>query len=343
MFNLNVTEHDRKVYETELKNFLPKKIIDFHIHINKKEFESWGAHNGGSTWTDLVADEMTAEHLLDAFRQLLPENEVTPLVFGGCLCDIDTVNDYVRDKSREFGFPTLYRTSYDMPADQLEERIKAGGFLGIKPYLSNCPPYLPSKEVRIYDFLPKEHLEVADRNGLIVMLHIPRDGRLKDPVNLAQLLEIEENYPNLKLIVAHIGRAYSKEDIGNAFDILGKTKNMYFDFTANLSDDAIRACIEAVGTKRLIFGSDLPIAIMRMYRITENGVYYNVVPRGLYGDVDGEPHMRESDEEDITLMYYEQLLAMKRVAADLNLSDSDIEDIFYGNAKRLLDDMNFSL
>ena len=111
---------------------------------------------------------------------------------------------------------------------------------------------------------------------------------------------------------------------------------MYFDFTANLCDDAIRECIKAVGTKRLIFGSDLPIAIMRMYRITENGEYFNVVPRGLYGNVEGEPHMRETDEEDVTLMIYEQILAMKRVAGELNLTKEDIEDIFVGNAKRLL-------
>jgi len=111
---------------------------------------------------------------------------------------------------------------------------------------------------------------------------------------------------------------------------------MYFDFTANLCDDAIKACIEAVGTKRLIFGSDLPIAAMRMYRIVENGVYYNVVPRGLYGNVSGEPHMRESDEKNITLMIYEQLRALKRVALELNLKDNDIEDILCNNAKRLL-------
>ncbi len=342
-FKLNLNDYDRKVYETELKDFLPKNIIDFHIHVNRAEFESWGDHNGGSAWTDLVAKEMDADDLMDALKQLLPENNVTPLVFGGCLCDINAVNDYTCEAGKRLSFPTLFRTSYDMPADWLEEQVKAGGFLGLKPYLSNCPPYLPSKEVRIYDFLPKEHLEVANKNGWIVMLHIPRDGRLKDPVNLAQLLEIEENYPNLKLVVAHIGRAYSKEDIGNAFDLLGKTKNMYFDFTANVSDDAIRACIEAVGTKRLIFGSDLPIAIMRMYRITENGVYYNVVPRGLYGNVDGEPHMRESDETDITIMYYEQLRALKRVAADLKLTDEQVEDILYGNAKRLLAEMNYTL
>lgn len=336
MFNLTVTDYDRHVYEKELKPFLPKEFIDFHIHVNKRTFDDWGDSNGGSTWTKLVADEMTTEQMFDCFQQMFPENKVTPLVFGSCMKDLDQTNNYVREEALKYGFPTLYRSSYDMPADELEQKVKAGGFLGLKPYLSNCPPYIPANEIRIFDFLPHEHLRVADKNGWIVMLHIPRNQRLKDPVNLAQLMEIEEKYPNLKLVVAHIGRAYSKEDIGNAFDLLGQTKNMYFDFTANLCDDAIAACIEAVGTKRLIFGSDLPIAIMRMYRITENGVYYNVVPRGLYGDVEGEPHMRESDEPNITLMIYEQLLAMKRVAAQLKLTDSDVEDILCNNAKRLL-------
>ena len=52
-------------------------------------------------------------------------------------------------------------------------------------------------------------------------------------------MEIEEKYPNVKLIVAHIGRAYAKEDIGDVFEVLGKTKKMLFDFTANMCDDAI--------------------------------------------------------------------------------------------------------
>ena len=336
MIKYVLTDYDREVYEKELKNFLPDEFMDFHTLVTKLEFDAWGSHNGGSTWTDLVYDELPVEELLDLYKVMFPAQKVTPLVFGGCLCDIDKVNDYVRDERVKYGFPTLYRSSYDMDPDEMEEKVKAGGFLGLKPYLSNCPSYIPSKEVRIFDFLPHSHLEKADKNGWIVMLHIPRDGRLKDPVNIAQLMEIEEKYPNLKLIVAHIGRAYSKEDIGNAFDILGKTKNMYFDFTANVCDDAIKACIEAVGTKRLIFGSDLPIATMRMYRIVEDGVYYNVVPRGFYGNVDGEPHMRESDEKNITTMIYEQMRALKRVATDLHLGDKDVEDILNNNARRLL-------
>ena len=339
MYNEAYTKYDKYVYEKELKDFLPHEFIDFHTHVDKKGLEPYGSHNGGSSWTDLIAkDDRGVEALLESYRELFPDKKVTPLIFGGCLLDIAKTNDYVYEKRKEFNLPSLYRTDYAMDPDKLEEDIKKRGFLGIKPYLSNCPSYIPPKETRIFDFLPHEHLEVCDRNGLIVMLHIPRDGRFKDPVNLYQLKEIEEKYPNLKLIIAHIGRAYAKEDIGNAFDIVGKGKNTYFDFTANVCDDAIKACIEAVGSERLIFGSDLPIAIMRMYRIVENGVYYNIVPKGHYGDVDGEPHMRQAEGEDITVMIYEQLKALKRVAADMKLSDKDVENIMNSNAKKLIEE-----
>ena len=330
------TAYDKYVYETELKDFLPEKIIDAHVHISDATCVATASANGGSTWTSLIAEYLTGEDLLKCNEMLLPGKEVTPLAFGSCNCDTDIANAMVLKEKKKFGFPTLYRTSYDISAEKLEKDVIEGGYLGLKPYLTYCPPYIPIPEIRIFDFLPHHQLEVANKHGWIVMLHIARNARLRDKVNVAQLMEIEERYPNIKLVVAHIGRAYAKEDIGDAFETLGKTKNMVFDFTANVCDDAIRACIEAVGPKRLLFGSDLPIALMRMYRITENGVYYNVVPRGLYGDVSNEPHMRETDEENVTIMYYEQIRALKRVAQELKLSKADIEDIFYNNAKRLL-------
>lgn len=340
MLNLKINDYDEYVYETELKDFLPNEFIDLHTHINKREFEQSGSSNGGSTWIRLVYDEQKTEDLISAYKAMFPDKRVMPLIFGDCFCNIEMVNDYVMREGEKYSFPSLYRTSYDMPADELEEKVKAGGFLGLKPYLSNCPPYTPANEIRIFDFLPHSHLEKADKNGWIVMLHIPRSKRLRDEVNLAQLVEIEEKYPDIKLIIAHVGRAYAKEDIGNAFEVVGKGTNTYFDFTANLCDDAIRACLNAVGPKKLIFGSDMPIAIMRMYRIVENGVYYNVVPRGLYGDVDTQPHMRESDEKNITLMMYEQLRAFKRIATELKLSDADIEAVMCTNAEKLLKNTN---
>lgn len=343
MFQLNLTDYDKKVYETELRDFLPPKIIDIHTHIWKNTFRFQGEKNGGSGWPELVADEQTAENLMQSFRALFPANEVTPLVFGGCSHDVEQCNDYVAEAAEQYGFPTLLRTEYSMAPEVLEAEVKKNGCLGLKPYLTNCPPYIPVNEIRIFDYLPYEHLEVANRHGWIVMLHIPRSQRLRDALNVAQLMEIEKKYPNVRLIVAHVGRAYSKEDIGDAFEVLKHTENMLFDFTANVCSDAISSCIRALGTKRLMFGSDMPIAIMRMYRVTENGFYYNVVPRGLYGDVSDDPHMRETDETDVTLMIYEQLRALKRSAVELKLTDGDIEDIMYRNAYQLLTDVKNNL
>ena len=337
MYNLVINDYDRQVYEKELKSFLPESFIDIHTHIWLNTMTPEGDSNGGSTWTNLVADEMSGGQLIDSFKRLFPENRVTPLVFGGIAQKLDECNSYVYDCAKEYGFPILTRTDYNMDPDALAAEVHANHSLGLKPYLTFSPPYIPAKELRIFDFLPHEHLEVANKYGWVIMLHIARDQRLRDAVNLAQLMEIERKYPNVKLICAHIGRAYSKQDLGDAFDILKNTKNMLFDFTANLCDDAIEACINAVGTDRLLFGSDLPIAIMRMYRITdETGWYKNVVPRGLYGDVSYDRHMQESDEDTITLMIYEQIRALKRVATKLHLTDTQIENIMYTNAKNLL-------
>jgi len=339
MYNLVINDYDRQVYENELKSFLPETFIDIHTHIWLNSMPRTGTPNGGSTWTEFVADEMTGEQLVESFRRLFPENKVIPLVFGGCKQVLKDCNDYVYDCAKKLNFPVLTRTDYVMEPDALAREVHANHSLGLKPYLTFCPPYIPDDEIRIFDFLTHEHLEEANKHGWIVMLHIARPQRLRDAVNIAQLMEIEKRYPNVKLICAHIGRAYSKQDIGDAFEILKNTKNMMFDFTANVCDDAIEACINAVGTERLMFGSDLPIAIMRMYRTTdpETGWYKNVVPRGLYGDVSYDKHMQESDEDTITLMIYEQIRALKRVATKLHLTDTQIENIMYTNAKKLLE------
>ena len=114
-------DYDKKIYEKELKNFLPKEFIDCHIHVWEKDFPSQGKSNGGSTWTSKVCSDTDVESLLESYKIMFPENKVTPLVFGSCSRHIPTCNEYVRTKSEKYGFPTLFRTSYDMTPDYLEE------------------------------------------------------------------------------------------------------------------------------------------------------------------------------------------------------------------------------
>ncbi len=335
MFGYQMSEYDKIVYTEQLQDFLPASMVDCHTHIWKKEFCGQTPAKGCVAWTRMVAKDCTAEDLLLTYRDLFPGKQVKPVLMGQPEADLSKTNHYTWESAQKHSLPALYCTDYAMSPEFLEEEVIKGGFVGLKPYLNNSPSYVPANEVRIFDFLPPEHLRLADRYGWIIMLHIPRPMRLRDPMNIVQMMEIEEKYPNAKVIIAHIGRAYAEEDIGDAFKTLKNTKNMMFDFTANTLDRAMIACIEAVGPKRFLFGSDLPIVKMRMYRTTEKGFYYNHVPRGLYGDVSADPHMIETDEKNITNFLYEELLAFKRAAQALRLSKEDVKDVLCRNAERL--------
>ena len=337
MYNIEITPYDTKIYNEYLFSFLPEFIIDTHIHIWKENFMKSTEAKGCVTWPNRVASECTPENLIYTYEKLFPGKTVKALLMGNPTASLNESNAYALESGKKYGLPVMFCTSFNNTADEIYKALTLGGYAGIKPYLSNSPDYIPPNEIRIFDFLPHEHLKVVNELGKPVILHISRPGRLKDSVNIAQLMEIDELYPNVKIIAAHVGRAYTEEDIGEAFETLKKSKNLMFDFSANTLDKAITMCIEAVGAKRIMFGSDMPITKMRMYRISEDGIYKNVVPRGLYGDVSDDKNMKETDEKDITFFIYEELMAFRRAAEFLNLTKNEISDIMYGNASKLFD------
>ena len=333
MFGIDVTPYDKKVWEEELCDFLPDKIFDAHMHIWEPGTRK-GGQKGCVTWTSIVAPDMTYENMVETYSKVFPGKQVKQLIMASPLCDLKLGNDYALKCAKQYGHPALYCTNWDTDEAEIFEALK-NGFCGIKPYQNNSPSYIPAAEVRIFDFLTPRQLEFMDKIHGTVILHIPRNLRLRDPINLAQLMEIDEKYPNAKVIVAHVGRAYIPSDVGDAFEILKHTKNLYFDFSANTSDFAMQKMFEAISTDRILFGTDMPFSKMRMYRIEENGTYVNVVPRGRYGDVSKDPHMKESDETEITTFVYEELRAFKRAATAVGLTRDDIEKLMYKNAENL--------
>ena len=339
-----VTPYDRRIYEEELKDFLPQKILDVHTHVWLDKYLDHKPLAPGEvkrtvTWPSLVALDNSIEDLQETYRLMLPGKDVTALMFSNSGRS-QQANDYVADASRRSGFPALYFSAPEESPEEVERQIRKGGFLGIKGYLSLSPKYIPEAEIRIFDFFPKAQLKKMDELGAIVMLHIPRNGRLKDPVNLAQIMEIKQEFPNIRLIIAHIGRAYTKEDVGNAFETLDQAPDLMYDFCANCCEYAITEVIRHAGVKHVMYGTDMPILRMRTRRIEENGTYINLVPPGLYGDPKQDKHLREvsaEEAEKITFFLYEELLAFKRAARTLGLSRQDIEDIMYNNAHDLIE------
>ncbi len=344
-----IKDIDKAYYAEHIEPFVPERLVDMHAHVyTKKILGAVGTPKKRVvSWPSLVADEDPIEDLMETYELMFPGKQVVPCIFhiGQREDEIDEMNRYVGDCAARHRFPALLYTHPSWPAESLKKRLTGGTYQGIKVYLHLSPSYIPEPEIRIFDFLTPAHLEVLNMLGLIVMLHIPRPGRLKDPVNIAQILEIEEKYPDLKLILAHVGRAYCREDVGTALDILAETERLVFDFSANTNSWVFARTIEAVGPKRILFGSDLPIARMRMRRICEDGCYINLVPKGLYGDVSGDRNMREVEGEEaktLSFFLYEEIKAFRKAAEETGLDSPDIEDIFCNNAVRILESVGFS-
>lgn len=340
---LNVKSYDTWVYDEHLRDFLPDTFIDCHTHIwldEQDHFCEDTAHRS-CAWPGMVAKDNSVEDLNETNRLLFPDKKVISVLYGQPTVTIDLKknNAYVAESANKYNFPALYISHPSQSAESVERAVLANPcFKGLKVYLQFAPSYIPNNEIRIYDFLPHEHLALADKHGWIVQIHVARSKRLADPVNYVQLLEIEQKYPNIKLIVAHLGRAYANEDLGDALDYLKNSEKTIWDFTANTNQYVMEKVLEQYGAERFIYGTDFPIFRMKARRTVENGFYINEIPMGSLGDVSSDSHMREiayPEADKITFFIYEEILACKRACETLQLGKDDVQKIFYDNSAKI--------
>ena len=340
---LDVTPYDQAFFEERLKEFLPDTFIDCHAHIWHDSFCIYeDTKHRSQLWPMMVAKDNPVEDLNETNLELFPGKRVISVLYShtNIAVDLTQANPYVAESAKRFHYPALYVSHPSQSAEEVEQAVLAEPvYKGLKVYLEYAPSYIPNQEIRIYDFLTPEHLALANKHKLVVQLHIPRPGRLADPVNYVQLGEIEEKYPDLQLLVAHLGRAYADEDVGDALEYLKDTKKMVWDFTANTNENVIRQVLEHFGPERLIYGSDFPIFRMKARRVVENGFYINEIPKGSLGDAARkDAHLREIDfpeAEKITFFIYEEIDSCRRACEKLGLGQQDVEKIFYSNSARI--------
>lgn len=342
---LNIKPYDTEFYNERLRDFLPDTFIDCHTHIWLDEQNHFCEDTAARScaWPTMVARDNSVQDLCETNRLLFPGKTVRSVLYGQPMVTIDLKrnNDYVAACAEALGTGALYISHPSQSCESIErEMAKHPCFKGLKVYLQFAPDYIPSNEIRIYDFLPPAHLALADKHGWVVQLHIARPRRLADPVNYIQLREIEEKYPNLQLIIAHLGRAYADEDLGDALEYLKHTKKSMWDFTANTNQQVMTRVLDLFGPDRFMYGTDFPIFRMRSRRVVENGFYINEIPMGSLGDVSADPHMREipyPEADRITFFIYEEIDACRRACEDLGLNKADVNKIFYENARRIFD------
>ncbi len=326
---------DRRIYEEELSPWLPERIYDCHVHISiPKNCGHFSQERRNQFWTMEVGVFQTWEEMRANHRLLFPGRDVDSLVFGGVYREQDSRsgNDYVLSGIRNplNRADGLLVTRPEWDAAVIEDAM-AKGFLGIKPYPDLAAQ--ESLEVSIYDFLPHSHLTALNQLNGVLMLPLPRAGRLGDPDNIRELLEIAERYPSIRLIVAHIGRAYCLPAAQESLPRFADMQGIFFDTAANLNADVFQLTMETMGPDRMLFGTDLPLMMMRGCRDHLGADYVNYT-NGPYSWNTN----RKSPEEEARYTYYvyEQLRALIKAAKNAGLDKPAFHKILYHNAAKLL-------
>ena len=81
-----VTAYDKKVYEEQLKDFLPDKMLDIHTHVRLKSNDPAPlptAKPKPLRWPSMVAGDNPIEDLQETYRLMFPGKDVKALIFGG--------------------------------------------------------------------------------------------------------------------------------------------------------------------------------------------------------------------------------------------------------------------
>lgn len=333
---IELNDLDRRIWEEELEDFVPRQVFDAHTHIYRFDFHTAPDKEQGP-YAKFVGSRFrdVGWRMLDECdRLLMPGRDVERLSFpfpfaGGC--DFDASNDFIADEVEYHPRSgALMLVHPGMTADEVEQTVRRHGFLGLKPYRVYSSTG-DAVHCRITDFLPEHQLEVADRHGLLVMMHLSRPEGIADAVNLDDLERLTGDYPNVEWILAHCARSYSSWMIERAGDRLRDMPNTWFDTSSVCESDAIEALLATVGVERVMYGSDdVPVGVLR-------GKYIAFGYGWAYLSEDNHGLNLSHCDPRMTFTRYEQLRAMKRAAKRLHLGDAQVRALFHDNAVRLIE------
>ena len=330
---VDFTGADRQIYERELREFLPSKIFDTHIHIFDHSCLLPGAGFAPKHVYAKFGGVFTFEQCLEWAATILPEQSFHLNCFGqpSFESDLEASANYsgrIADNQRCFAMALV---SPKDSAETVINRVERNQLVGYKPYL-NFVDWKAKSDITIEDMLPAAQMEAADARGLAITLHIPREGRLADPVNQIQMVELCRRYPNVQIIFAHIGRAYYMSNIIGFLDGIAACPNAYIDTAMVNHEGVLEYALRHFPRERILFGSDAPIAFLRGKSVEINNQYAYLM---------GEDYAIGTSIYDadhavaFTTFYYEQLRGIKLAAERAGVSANDIENLFFNNANLL--------
>jgi predicted TIM-barrel fold metal-dependent hydrolase len=337
------TDVDRAFWNEHLEGWLPRQLIDAHTHVAEPahRLTPMTETMRRQYWVNELFEPIPAAAAERCYRTVFPNRELTCVAFAmpDLDFDLDLGNAYLQQECPRRGWHSLAVVRPQWTQEKVAALLDAPGVIGLKPYYSLISANRETRdahlEAGIFDFLPHTILEVANDRGAWVTLHVPRAGRLGHPQNILEIRELRRRYPNIVLVIAHLGRCYTAPHALEALPQFADDPCLFFDTSAVLNPVCHRVALEQFGPRRVIYGSDTPILYMRGRRQYRDRAYVNRTDHPFYFNKDREAPGLEAR---YTLFMYEDLRAIKQACAELGLTDPKlIAAIFHDNASGLID------
>ena len=326
-------ERNRILFYEELDDFLPEKILDFHVHLFDEGVVPAGEMFSCSGHPITHYDRKELERDLE---ETYPGRETYAVCFGFPEVRYNRKENnetLAQACDRRRFFPLrLFDPAMDDPATLLEDLV-SHRFFGIKPY----PNYVRKaniNEVCIHEMLPAWVMEIINDKHLAVMLHIPRKGRLADPLNQQQIMELCERYPHARIILAHIGRAYFLKNVIGNLEVVKCYPNLYVDLAMLNHWEVLEYTFSQVPHEKILYGTDIPLALAPGKSVEINDQYTYVTP------VPWELSISDDHQKlAFTSFLYEELRAVKKAVERLHLKQVFKQKLFFENGMWLLEEI----
>jgi len=328
--SLSFTDKE-KFLAKEFSEWLPNEIVDCHTHCNLREHvqevDEEMFHQMISTFEGFSLDD---SYRVEAafFKGKTLKRLRFPFPFRGI--DLKAANDYLSRNIKGLDKVALCGIPNDI--DYTTSMLQTGKFAALKMYHQQFNP--PSKQ--IYEYFPPKILKLAEKLSIPIILHLPKIITLcKD-----QLLDVVRTFPNLKISLAHLGLPHLVvPNLEKTYQEVAKYPNIHMDTAMVPSKDVIKMAFKAFGSKRIMFGSDEPINLVRSVVYQNPKLGQRIVTKYMYHWVDKNEHEKyKKFAEGSTHMHWPAIQAVKDVIEDLYPQEKQLEvknDIFNNNAAAL--------
>lgn len=272
-------------YRDEIAPVLPPAVLDFHTHTWSAENwqeKPWATDQRGGRY--MVTDEFyPPEQLLADGRACFPERRYEAVCFGYPAPAVDWEKDTAYVAAAARAHPSLWPLllagpALGVPRERYERVLAEGGFHGFKVFLNWYGDNYGN--TRVEDMFGPAELTLANERRLVVLLHVPRRGRLADPKIQAGVAWLAAECPQARIVLAHCGRCYLPAEMKAAVGCLRGLRNVWLDTAMVMDPVVLQIALNEIGPGRLLFATDYPVAAMRGRRVQVMNHWVDVVLPG---------------------------------------------------------------